>query len=206
MAVNVSNSFIGTPPIDHGVYYRAPVGTARPETPTTKPAAEWEDHGAVGEDGFGVTPTRNNTDIKMMGGDTFRTAQTEYGVEIVLTLLEVDSEAVAKTTFGDANVKKTTTKVEGSGTMTEYLYKDTPLPICSHYLRAVDGDKSKDYFCERGQVVSVGERRVAHSDVTRTEITIKGYKPTSEEYEGANVVERTYDPNKVPAPGENTEG
>ena len=30
MAVNVNNAFVGTPPIDGGVYFNAPAGTALP--------------------------------------------------------------------------------------------------------------------------------------------------------------------------------
>ena len=193
MAINVNNSFVGTPAMDGGVYFRAPLGTKLPETATESLADAFEDHGAVGEDGFSVTPTRNNTDIRMMGGDVFRTIQSEYGVEIVLTLLEDDTEAVVKTTFGDSKTTTKTTK-DGGVERTVY-YSSDPLPISTHVLKAVDGDKTNLYLVERGQVVSVGERRVAHSDVTRTELTIRAYKSTAKELKGANVVELRYNPN-----------
>lgn len=193
MAINVNNSFVGTPAMDGGVYFRAPLGTKLPETATESLADAFEDHGAVGEDGFSVTPTRNNTDIRMMGGDVFRTIQSEYGVEIVLTLLEDDTEAVVKTTFGDS---KTTTKtLKDGGVERTVYYSSDPLPISTHVLKAVDGDKTNLYLVERGQVVSVGERRVAHSDVTRTELTIRAYKSTAEALKGANVVELRHNPN-----------
>lgn len=193
MAINVNNSFIGTPPLDGGVYFRAPLGTPLPKTVLEELNQAFEDHGAVGEDGFSVTPTRNNTDIRMMGGDVFRTVQSEYGVEAVLTLLEDDTEAVVKTTFGDS--KTSTKKIKEGGIERTVYYSSDPLPISSHVLKAVDGDKTNLYLIERGQVVSVGERRVAHSDVTRTELTIRAYKSTAQEFKGANVVERRYDPN-----------
>ena len=193
MAINVNNSFVGTPALDGGVYFRAPLGTPLPKTVLESLDKAFEDHGAVGEDGFSVTPTRNNTDIRMMGGDVFRTIQSEYGVEVVLTLLEDDTEAVVKTTFGDS--KTTKKKLEKGGIERTVYYSSDPLPISSHVLKAVDGDKTTLYIIERGQVVSVGERRVAHSDVTRTEVTIRAYKSTAKELKGANVVELRHNPN-----------
>lgn len=193
MAINVNNSFVGTPALDGGVYFRAPLGTPLPKTVLESLNKAFEDHGAVGEDGFSVTPTRNNTDIRMMGGDVFRTIQSEYGVEVVLTLLEDDTEAVVKTTFGDS--KTTKKKLEEGGIERTVYYSSDPLPISSHVLKAVDGDKTNLYIIERGQVVSVGERRVAHSDVTRTEVTIRAYKSTAPELKGANVVELRHNPN-----------
>lgn len=200
MAINVNNSFVGTPAMDGGVYFRAALGTELPKTATEALDNAFEDHGAVGEDGFSVTPTRNNTDIRMMGGDVFRTIQSEYGVEIVLTLLEDDTEAVVKTTFGDS--KTTTKNTKDGGVERTVYYSSDPLPISTHVLKAVDGDKTNLYLVERGQVVSVGERRVAHSDVTRTEVTIRAYKSTAEELKGANVVELRYNPN---GPDKNSE-
>lgn len=193
MAINVNNSFVGTPALDGGVYFRAPLGTPLPKTVLESLNKAFEDHGAVGEDGFSVTPTRNNTDIRMMGGDVFRTIQSEYGVEVVLTLLEDDTEAVVKTTFGDS--KTTKKKLDEGGIERTVYYSSDPLPISSHVLKAVDGDKTNLYIIERGQVVSVGERRVAHSDVTRTEVTIRAYKSTAKELKGANVVELRHNPN-----------
>ena len=200
MAINVNNSFVGTPAMDGGVYFRAALGAKLPKSATEALDNAFEDHGAVGEDGFSVTPTRNNTDIRMMGGDVFRTIQSEYGVEIVLTLLEDDTEAVVKTTFGDSKTTTKTTK-DGGVERTVY-YSSDPLPISTHVLKAVDGDKTNLYLVERGQVVSVGERRVAHSDVTRTELTIRAYKSTAKELKGANVVELRYNPN---GPDKNSE-
>ncbi|WP_313546413.1 hypothetical protein [Corynebacterium sp.] len=187
MAINVQNTFVGRPDMDGGVYFRAPLGTALPTTSTDKLNEAFEDHGAVGEDGFAVTPTRNNTDIRMMGGDVLRTVQTEFGVEMVLTLLEDDTEAVTKTVFGDTKVETST--VQDGDTTRKVYYSADPLPISTHILKAVDGNKTNLYIAERGQVVSVGERRIAHSDVTRTEITIRAYKPTSPAMKGANVLE-----------------
>ena len=87
MAVNVQNAFVGTPPIDGGVFFRAPLGAALPEEATEVLDEKFEDHGAVGADGFNVSPERSSNDINMFGGDVFTSVQDSYSVNFTLTLL-----------------------------------------------------------------------------------------------------------------------
>ena len=61
MAVNVNNAFVGAPPIDGGVYFNAPLGTKLPKKANEALDPAFKDHGAVGEDGISVTPTREST-------------------------------------------------------------------------------------------------------------------------------------------------
>lgn len=188
MAVNVKNAFIATPPIDGGVYFRAPLNTELPEDTDSALHADFEDHGAVGEDGFSVAQSRTSTDIKMMGGGTYIDAQTEYTEQLTLTLLEDDNDAVLRTAFGDANVEKTEATAQ-DGTKRTIYHTDAPLPISSHVVRAVSDDKKKLYAIERGRVSEVAEVQESHSDVTKRQLTIKCFKSTKPEYKGAYVVE-----------------
>ena len=188
MAVNVKNAYVGRPPIDGGVFFRAPLGTTLPTDALDTLEEAFEDHGAVGENGVAVNQTRSNTDIKMFGGEDFVTVQDNYTEEIVLSLLEDDNDAVIKTAFGDANVEKTEA-TETDGTKRVIYHTSDPLPISSFVVKSVYGEKTKTYVVERGQVVSVGETRDVHTDVTRKELTIKTYKPVATELRGGNVVE-----------------
>lgn len=188
MAVNVLNAFVGTPPIDGGVFFRAPVGTPLPTDALSALDSRFNDHGACGEDGITVAQTRDNTDIKMFGGKTFVNVQTNYDETITITLLEDDNEAVLKTSFGDANViitEATTT----SGTKKTIYHTADPLPISSFVIEAISGKKTKRYVIENGQVVSVAEIKDVHNNVTSRTLTIKTYAPTSVELQGGNVVE-----------------
>ena len=203
MAVNVKNAYVGRPPIDGGVFFRAPIGTTLPADALAVLDPALEDHGAVGENGVAVNQTRSNTDIKMFGGEDFVTVQDTYTEEIVLSLLEDDNDAVIKTAFGDANVEKTEA-TETDGTKRVIYHTSDPLPISSFVVKTVYGEKTKLYVVERGQVVSVGETRDVHNDVTRKELTIKTYKPVSEGLRGGNVVEYRDDgtPAEAAAPPE----
>lgn len=197
MAVNVKNAYVGRPPIDGGVFFRAPIGTTLPKDALAVLDPAFKDHGAVGENGVAVNQTRSNTDIKMFGGEDFVTVQDTYAEEIVLSLLEDDNDAVIKTSFGDANVEKTEA-TEHDGTKRVIYHTSDPLPISSFVVKTVYGEKTKLYVVERGQVVSVGETRDVHNDVTRKELTIKTYKPVSGELRGGNVVEYRNDGIKSP--------
>lgn len=188
MAVNVNNAFVGTPPIDGGVFFRAPVGTDLPEDSTTPLSPAFEDHGAVGENGVTVAQTRDNTDIKMFGGETYVTVQTNYDEQITITLLEDDNEAVLRTAFGDANVEITPSTAT-DGTKKVIYHTSAPLPISSFVIDTISGLKTKRYVVENGQVVNVAEVLDVHNNVTSRTLTVKTYKPNSLALRGGNVVE-----------------
>lgn len=188
MAVNVKNAFVGSPAIDGGVFFRAPLGTALPTDAKSKLDEAFQDHGAVGEDGVKVTQDRSTSDIKMYGGETFVSVQESYDEQVEITLLEDDNDAVLKTAFGDANVEKTEA-TQADGTKRTIYHTSTPLPISAFVVHSVYGDKVKRYVIERGQVMSVGDTVDVHNDVTKKTLTIKTYKPADEKLRGGNVVE-----------------
>lgn len=188
MAINVKNAFVGQPSVDGGVLFRAPLGTALPTDSTTTIPEQWEDHGAVSEDGVSITQDRSTNDIKAFGGETFITVQDNYDEQVEITLLEDDNDAVLKSAFGDAYVEKTEA-TSSEGTKRVIYHTSAPLPISSFVIHTVYGDKTKRYVIERGQVVSVGDTVDVHSDVTKKTLTIKTYKPADESLKGGNVVE-----------------
>lgn len=188
MAVNVLNAFVGTPPIDGGVFFRAPLGTALPEEATEVLDDLFEDHGAVGADGFNVSPERSSTDINMFGGDVFTSVQESYLVNFTLTLLEDDREAVSKTVFGDANVE-VTPATEEAGKKTRILYTKDPLPYSAFVLKAISGTKSKTYAIERGQITTVAEVTTVHNNVTQYQVTGRAFAGSNADAKYAPVIE-----------------
>lgn len=188
MAVNVNNAFVGTPPIDGGVYFNAPVGTDLPEEARGELDLAFKDHGAVGPDGFTVTPTRTSTTEKMFGGGDFIDLQTEYTEDITIVLLEDDNDAVIESSFGEENVK-VTAATDQDGTQRVIYHTDRQLPIKSHVLKAVSGDKAKTYVIPRGRVTTVEKTPDVHSASTKTTLNIKAFKSPDPEHEGAYVIE-----------------
>ncbi|SED50861.1 hypothetical protein SAMN04490240_4067 [Rhodococcus pyridinivorans] len=198
MAVNVNNAFVGTPPIDGGVFFRAPQGTDLPTDSLEALDPAFADHGAVGENGVTVAQTRDNTDIKMYGGKTFINVQTSYDEQVTITLLEDDNEAVLRSAFGDANVEVTPATTT-AGTKKVIYHTADPLPISSFVIDSISGSKTKRYVIENGQVVNVAEIVDVHNNVTSRTITVKTYAPTSVELRGGNVVEYRDDGRFAPA-------
>lgn len=188
MAVNVQNAFVGRPPIDGGVYHRAPLGTPRPTDALSALDSAYLDHGAVGEDGVAVNQTRDTTDVKMMGGETFVNVQTNYDEQVVITMMETDRPAVLATTFGDQNVEIVPATAQHGLQKTIY-HTSEPLPISHHVIDTVYGIKTKRYYIDLGQVINLAEVKDLHSDATKYTLTIKTYKPLAVELKGGNVVE-----------------
>ncbi|MBV7302932.1 hypothetical protein [Corynebacterium sp. TAE3-ERU2] len=206
MAVNVKNAYVGTPPMDGGVYFNAPLGTKLPETATEKLDPAFQDHGTVGEEGITVAQSRSSNDIKMFGGGTFIDVQESYDETVKLRLLEDDNDAVLATVFGENKVVKKEAESD-HGVLRTVYHSDQPLPIRSHVVKTVSGDKSKTYVVERGRVSEVSETQDVHSNVTSREITIKTFKPITKELKGGYVVEYRDDgENTAPAEEEDPDG
>lgn len=200
MAVNVMNAYVGRPPIDGGVFYRAPLGTTLPTSARDIPGVGFEDHGAVGPDGINVTQNRTSTDERMFGGGVFIDLQTEYDENVEIVLMEDDNDAVLKSSFGDANVVKTDATAE-DGTKRTIYHTDEQLPISSFVIRSESGSKAKTYVIERGRVVNVVATPDVHSGATKRTLTIKTFKPVDIALRGGYVVEYRDDGAPVAAGG-----
>lgn len=201
MAINVSNAFVGTPPIDGGVYFSADIGTELPADASASLDAEFlkNDHGAVGPDGFTVVPTRTSSTEKMFGGGDFIDLQTEYTEDVSIVLLEDDNDAVIISSFGGDNYTKTEATDE-HGVKRTIFHTDRQLPIKSHVLKAVSGEKKKTYVIPRGRVTTVEKTADVHSASTKTTLNIKAFKSPIAEHKGAYVLEYRDDGAPVEAP------
>lgn len=172
MAVNINNAFVGTPPIDGGVYFNAPVGTTLPTSTSDELDEAFVDHGAIGPDGFNVQPTRTSDTEKMFGGGDWVDLQTDYTEEVTLTFLEDDNEGVVATIFGEDNV---VTAASDQGTAKTIYHTKQRLPIKSHVLKAVDGDKLKTYVIPRGRITTAEKTADVHTASTKYNVTIKTF-------------------------------
>lgn len=185
MAVNINNAFVGAPPIDGGVYFNAPVGTKLPTSAEDELEKAFIDHGAIGPDGFNVQPTRNSDTEKMFGGGDWVDLQTEFTEEVTLTLLEDDNEGVIASIFGEDNV---VIKPGEQGTTKTIYHTKKRLPIKSHVLKAVDGDKLKTYVIPRGRITTAEKTADVHTASTKYNVTIKAFPYTLDDANGKREV------------------
>lgn len=185
MAVNINNAFVGAPPIDGGVYFNAPVGTKLPTSAEDELEKAFIDHGAIGPDGFNVQPTRSSDTEKMFGGGDWVDLQTEFTEEVTLTLLEDDNEGVIASIFGEDNV---VIKPGEQGTTKTIYHTKKRLPIKSHVLKAVDGDKLKTYVIPRGRITTAEKTADVHTASTKYNVTIKAFPYTLDDANGKREV------------------
>lgn len=179
MAVNVANAFVANPPIDGGVYFNAPLGAKLPTTADEALDSKFVDHGAVGEDGFNVNPKRESSTEKMFGGEDWVDIQTSYTEEATITLLEDDNINVIKSIYGDENVVETPAD-SNNGLRRTIYHTQKRLPIKSHVLKAVDGEKRKVIVIPRGRISSVEKTADVHSASTKYNVTITCFKGPAE--------------------------
>ena len=172
MAINISNAFVGTPPIDGGVYFNAPVDTPLPTTATEDLNDAFVDHGAIGPDGFNVQPTRSSETEKMFGGGDWIDLQNDYSEDVTITFLEDDNPGVINSIFGEDNV---VIKAGSEGTQKTIYHTKKRLPIKSHVLKAVDGDKHKTYVVPRGRITTAEKTADVHTASTKYNVTIKAF-------------------------------
>lgn len=186
MAVNINNAFVGTPPIDGGVYFNAPVGTTLPTTADAElDKSVWADHGAIGPDGFNVQPTRTSDTEKMFGGGDWVDTQTDYGEEVTITFLEDDNVGVVNSMFGEDNVVITP---GADGTKKTIYHTKQRLPVKSHVIKAVDGDKLKTYVIPRGRISTAEKTADVHTASTKYNVTIKTFPFQLEDENGKREV------------------
>lgn len=179
MAVNVANAFVANPPIDGGVYFNGPLGAKLPTTADEALDSKFVDHGAVGEDGFNVNPKRESSTEKMFGGEDWVDIQTSYTEEATITLLEDDNINVIKSIYGDENVVETPAD-SNNGLRRTIYHTQKRLPIKSHVLKAVDGEKRKVIVIPRGRISSVEKTADVHSASTKYNVTITCFKGPEE--------------------------
>lgn len=160
----------------NGVMFRAAIGTVLPTDASSELDEKFIDQGIVGDAGVTQTVTRDTEDIKAYGGDTVYTLQTDYGVEITLTLYESRNAETLKTIFGDDNV---VTDAEGNISV---KYNKTRLPRSTFVFDHEIDQGFKRQIVEVGQVVSVGDIVNVHTDIVKYEVTIKAYPNKSGDY------------------------
>lgn len=104
---NSTTNVIAGKPLATGGALNAPVGTALPTDETTALNAAFKGVGYISSDGAKLTPNRSTDTKKAWGGDTVLALQTDFGVEVKVTLIEALNAQALKTAFGSGNVAVT---------------------------------------------------------------------------------------------------
>jgi hypothetical protein len=144
----------------------APVGTPKPATLYTEPAAPWINVGYISEDGATYAPTQETTDFDAWQKAGFRSKSAGQIYQWTFAMLEIVAENL-KLAFGGG------TSVVADGEV-EY----TPPEASEEYRRAVlidaiDGDRSYRFWIPDAAPVELGEVTFNATNLATLPVTLQ---------------------------------
>lgn len=179
MASNTKNIY-SAEPLASGVAFVAPLGTTGPTDARTVLGVAFVDLGYTGADGFTEKNDRR-TDLKRsFGGKVVKVVQTEYSASLDFTLMESLNGLVLQAIFGSANV--TVTAANGThGAQVKVMKNGRKLPHQSWCIDTTDEESGALYrnYVADGQITTVADIKVVHSDVIEYRITIECFETTA---------------------------
>lgn len=179
MAQNASNIYAAEP-LAAGALYVAVLGTPGPTSATTILNPAFVSLGHVGEDGFKETTDRSIDKKKNFGGQTVKILQTDFTLTYAFTLLETLNPDVLKAVYGSDNVTVTAAN-STHGKLTETRKNSKKLPRRSWVIDTMDEGLNAFYrnYIPLGQVISVGDVTVVHTDTIAYEVELEAFADAS---------------------------
>lgn len=177
MTNSTANVVAGKPLVTGGALC-APRGTALPTDTSTALNAAFLSTGYISKDGSSITPDRSGDKIKAWGGDTVLVTQTDFNVEVKLTLIEALNSTALKAAFGSGNVTVTAAN-SSHGAQTATAINSTPLDHQSWALEIRNGLKKIRVVVPDGQVTKVDEIKFTDSDAIGYSLTITAFPDSS---------------------------
>jgi hypothetical protein len=174
MASSVDNVYAAMPKAT-GALRWAPLGTTLPTDAITALDGAFVDLGYIGEDGFTESNSRDVTKKKAFGGSTVKILQTDYTATVSFTFLESINANVLKAVFGEDNV--TVTPAAGAaGNQVKVSKNKATLPHKCWVIDTIDGDMSYRSVIADGQVMTIGDITVTHTDTIMYTVTIEAFE------------------------------
>lgn len=179
MASDVKNVYAAAPLVV-GSLRVAPLGTAKPTDAVVDAAADYVDLGYIGDQGFTKRLDRRTTQKRAFGGKVVKVIQSEFTSTLQLRLLESLRADALKAVYGAANVQITPATSE-HGAQVEILVNAIKLPHLTWLMDTADEELSAKYrtYIPDGQVQTVGDIKVVHTDTIEYDITIMAFDDAS---------------------------
>ena len=167
-------------PLATGSCLVAPLGTTGPTSATSVLDEAFIDLGHIGEDGFTETTDRSVDKKKNFGGQTVKILQTDYTHTFSFVLLESLNVHVLKAIYGPDNV--TVTAANGThGAQVTVKKNAKKLPRQSWVIDTTDSELDAFYrnYIPEGQIISVGDVKVVHTDTIMYEVELEAFADAS---------------------------
>ena len=175
MSSQVSNIYSAAPLV-LGSLRAGPLGTEAPTSAIDTLDAGFVDLGYIGDGGFTKKLDRRTTMKRAFGGKVVKVLQSEFTGTIQLKLLESLNADCLKAVYGASNVS-TTAATSQHGAQVEVLVNSIKLPHCSWVVDTADEELDAAYriYVPDGQVTTVGDIKVVHTDTIEYDITITAF-------------------------------
>ena len=182
MAEEVGNVYAAEPSAA-GAVFVAPLGTPLPTSVDAPLDPAFAGLGYVGEDGITENAERSTEEKKDMGGRTVKVLQTDYSHTFTFVLLESLNADVLKAIYGPDNV----TVIPANalhGTQIKVRKTSKKLPHQAWVFDTIDSELGARYrnCIADGQIVSVGEIKLAANDTIEYEVELKVFEDANGDY------------------------
>lgn len=161
-----------------GTLFSGPLTAPDPTNAITDPTAVsalYRDLGDLGESGITRSISRDTQKKKAFGGKTVAILQTDYSETIQATLLDDYNGSVLKEIFGEDNV---VLDVDGFPVVVDSTKQ--VLPRRKWIADTIDGEnRLKRLFISEGQITTVGDHSLVHTDTIEYPITIEVFEKNS---------------------------
>lgn len=190
--MDVSNVYAAAPLIT-GSLRVAPLDTPAPTDATSDLDAAFVDLGYIGANGFTESLERRTDRKRAFGGRVVKVTQSEFNASLKLVLLETLRAEALKAVYGAANVTVTEATSE-HGAQIEVHKNGIKLPHLSWVMDTADEELSASYrsYIPDGQVTTVDDVKIVHTDTIEYGITIECFEDAS----GNNIYTYTDDGQK----------
>ena len=169
MATNKTNMGVGRAT---GMAYRAPAGTALPTTPAATLSADWEEIGAVSEDGLTWKTGKDSTSLKNWAKKIVRVISSDESGSVQVPFIDTTADTL-KTIFGDDNVAETAATAEHGNVVTITVEPGISAPPAAFLFLMKDGDDLLMVGTTSGTVTELDDVSFAPGDAITWNATIE---------------------------------
>lgn len=179
MSSTVKNVYAAAPLV-LGSLRVGPLGTTAPTDATTELDAGFVDLGYIGDTGFVKKLERQTTQKRAFGGKVVKTLQSQFTTTLQVVLLESLNATALKAVYGTNNVTVTDATSE-HGAQVKVNVNALKLPHQSWVVDTTDDELAGFYrvYIPDGQVTTVGDIKIVHTDTIEYNLTITCYDDVS---------------------------
>lgn len=169
MATNKTNLGVGRAT---GMAFRAPENTALPTTPSETLSADWEEIGAVSEDGITWGTGKDATPLKNWAKRIVRVIGSDESGSVKVPFIDTTADTL-KTIFGAGNVTETAATNDHGNVVAVTIEPGVSAPPAAYLFLMKDGDDLLMLGTTSGTITELDDVTFAPNDAITWNATIE---------------------------------